>query len=279
MVTLRLPTYVKRQEPLRGRIHRLLTIFASGVKREFRRPLNIVALVLAIGFGVFATIINIFLAPFVSPGEEITASYFYGTLANPPVMFLMLVVTTAIGSGLISDDIRHMSLTLYLSRPIRAVDYLAAKAAIVALALILAVAFPGILGPMIAALLLYVTWEVAIEALLAGLALGLLATALFSSVVLLFSSLTVRKGVAAAATFSTMLALQILSGPLSNIFESEEFLHISLYQNLLAVGRYLYGVEANGIAWDIALTILAAVILACSFMTYLRVRTMEVVAP
>ncbi|MFQ5838891.1 MAG: ABC transporter permease [Thermoplasmata archaeon] len=278
MVTLKLPTYVRREEPLRGRAHRLVTIFTSGARRELKRPLNIIALVLAVAFGVISTIFNIFLAPLINPGQEITAAYFYNTLVNPPVMLLILVVATAVGSGLISDDIRHMSLTLYLSRPITAIDYILAKASIVALALVIAVAFPGILGPIIAGLLVYVTWEVAVEALLAGLALGLLATALFSSLVLVFSSLTSRKGVAAAATFSTVLALQIVSGAVSNIFESEEILHLSLYQNLLAVGRILYGVEANGIAWDVALTILLGIILVSSLVAYLRVRTMEVVA-
>ncbi len=279
MVTLKLPTYARREEPLRGRSHRLLTIFASGVKRELKRPLNIIVLFLAVAFGVITTIFNIFLAPLINPGVEITASYFYGTLVNPAVLLLILLVATALGSGLISDDIRHMSLTLYLSRPITTVDYLLSKASIVAFALILAVAFPGILGPIVAGILVYVTWEVALEALLAGLAFGAMTTVLFSFVVLLFSSLTARKGVAAAGTFSTGLALQIISQPLSNIFESEEILYMSLYENLLSVGRVLYGVEGNGLAWHISLSIILAVVAVCIAIAYFRVRSMEVVAP
>lgn len=279
MVTIQLPTYTRREEPLRGRPHRLLTIFTSGVKRELKRPMNIIALFLAIAFGIISTIFNIFLAPIFNPGQEITASFFYVTLSNPAVLFFTLVVATAIGSGLISDDIRHMSLTLYLSRPITTVDYLFSKASIVGFALILAVAFPSVLGPIVAAVLLYVTWAVAIEALLAGLAFGLLATGLFAFLVLLFSSLTSRKGVAAAGTFATVLALSFLSFPLSQIFESEEILYISIYENLLSMGRVLYGVEGGGLAWQISLAILLSVIAISSIIAYLRIRSMEVVAP
>ncbi len=279
MVTIQLPTYTRREEPLRGRPHRLLTIFASGVRRELKRPINIIVLFLAIAIGVILTIFNIFLVPLFNPGQEITASFFYVTLSEPAILFFTLVVATAIGSGLISDDIRHMSLTLYLSRPITTVDYLFSKASIVGFALILAVAFPSVLGPIVAAVLLYVTWAVAIEALLAGLAFGLLATGVFAFLVLLFSSLTSRKGVAAAGTFATVLALSGLSIPLSEIFESEEILYISLYENLLSMGRVLYGVEGGGLAWQISLAILLSVIAISSIIAYLRIRSMEVVAP
>ncbi|MEE9237463.1 MAG: hypothetical protein V3U52_06725 [Thermoplasmata archaeon] len=278
-MTIQLPTYTRREEPLRGRPHRLLTIFASGVRRELKRPINIIVLFLAIAIGVILTIFNIFLVPLFNPGQEITASFFYVTLSEPAILFFTLVVATAIGSGLISDDIRHMSLTLYLSRPITTVDYLFSKASIVGFALILAVAFPSVLGPIVAAVLLYVTWAVAIEALLAGLAFGLLATGVFAFLVLLFSSLTSRKGVAAAGTFATVLALSGLSIPLSEIFESEEILYISLYENLLSMGRVLYGVEGGGLAWQISLAILLSVIAISSIIAYLRIRSMEVVAP
>ncbi len=246
-----------------------------------------VVLFLAIAFGVIATILSIFVAALLPGGAEIDASYFYLTLANPVVLFLTLIVAAAVGSGLIADDIRHMSLTLYLSRPITTVDYLLAKASIVAFALILAVAFPAVLGPIVAGVLVYVTWEVAIQALLAGIAFGALATVLFSFLVLLFSSLTSRKGIAAAGTFATALTLEFLSQPLSGIFETEEVFYMSLYQNLLAVGRVLYGVEeisdfgigATGLAWGISLFILVAVMAASSVIAYLRIRSMEVVAP
>ncbi len=200
-------------------------------------------------------------------------------MANPIVLFLTLLVATAFGAGLISDDIRHASVTLYLSRPITTVDYLLAKASIVGFALILAVAFPGVLGPIVAAILRYVTWEVAIRGLLAGLAFGFLAVGLFAFLSLLFSSLTSRKGVAAAGTFASVIALQGLTFPLSEIFETEDFLYLSLYENMLAVGRVLYGVEGNGLVWQLSLAILLGIILVSSAIAYLRVRSMEVVAP
>ncbi len=279
MVTLKLPTYVRREEPLRGRSRRFLTIFGSGLRRELKRVSNIIALFLAIAFGVIATIFNIFVAPLILPGVEIDAAYFFGTLANPAILFFTLIVAAAVGSGLIADDIRHMSLTLYLSRPISTADYLLSKASIVAFALILAVAFPAILGPIVSAVLVYVTWEVAIQALLAGTAFGLLATVLFSMLVLLFSSLTSRKGIAAAGTFAAALALEGIIFPLSQVFDTNQVFYLSLYQNLLAVGGLFYGVEAGALAWEASLAILVGVILTSGTVAYLRVRSMEVVAP
>lgn len=277
MVTLRLPTYTRREAPLRGRGYRVLSLFTSGVHREFRRPVNLVALILAVAFGVIGTMLTIFLASLI-PGQALDATAFYAIFTNPAVLLLILVVATAVGSGLVAEDLRHMSLALYLSRPLTVGDYLTAKAGIVALAVFVAVAFPGILGPIVAALLTYVTWEVALHALAAGLGLGLLATALFASVVLLFSSLTRRKGAAAAGAFATVLATQILAQPLRFVFEAEEVLHLSLYENLLAVGRVLYGVEGGPLAWPLALLVLLAVILASAALTYLRLRSLEVVA-
>ncbi len=278
MVTLRLPTYVRRDEALRGRRGRFLAIFVAGLKWELRRPLNIIALFLAVAFGVVTTIFNIFLAPLINPGQELTAAVFYGTVTSPVVLFLILIVGTSVGAGLISDDIRHMSLTLYLSRPISPRDYLLSKGSVVAFALVLAVAFPGILGPIVAGVLRYVSWTVALHALGAGLALGALSVALFAFLVLLFSSLTMRKGVAAAGTFASVLILEGLSGSLRDIFEVEAIRHLSLYENVLAVGAPLYGAEGTGLSWGVALVILAVVTAGSALLAYLRIRSMEVVA-
>lgn len=279
MVTLKLPTYVRREEPLRGRPRRFLAIFSSGLRRELRRVTTILPLFLAIAFGVIFTIFTIFLAAVFQPLAEIDASYFFGTLANPIILFFTLIVAATVGSGLIADDIRHMSLTLYLSRPITTADYLLSKASIVAFALVLAIAFPVVLGPIVAAILLYTTWEVAIQALLSGIAFGLLATVLFSTLVLMFSSLTPRKGIAAAGTFVAVLALEAITFPLRQVIGSDSVFYLSLYENLLAVGRVLYGVDPGVLGWEVSLVILVAVILACSTISYIRVRSMEVVAP
>lgn len=279
MVTLRRPKYVRRDEPLRGRSRRVLAIFTSGTRRELRRVLNLLILGLAVIFGVILTILNIFLFPLFNPGQEVTAGLFFTTLTNPAVLILILLVAASVGSGLISDDIRHMSMTLYLSRPLTARDYLLAKASVVVFAVFLAAAFPGILAPVVAAILRYVSWEVALPALGAGLAFGLLATGLVAFLALMFSSLTARKGVAAAGTFATMLALQGLGESLSDAFDVQEILYIAPYQNLLSVAEVLYGVEAGPLSWPVSLAIVLGVILLTAAVAYLRIGAMEVVAP
>lgn len=188
------------------------------------------------------------------------------------------------GAGLIADDIRHNSLTLYLSRPITILDYLLAKAAIVSLALVLAIAVPAVLGPIVAGILQYVTWDVALQALGAGIALGTLATILFAFLVLLFSSLTARKGIAAAGVFAAAVVTEGLSNPLREVVGTDDIFYLSLYQNLLAVGRVLYGVESGSafggpdLLWPLSLGLLLLIILWSGIIAFFRVRSMEVVA-
>ncbi len=276
MGTVRQPTYLRREEPLRGRFFRVWSIFASGVRRGFRRPFALITILLALAVGVITTIFNIFVGGLF--GQEITLSSFFQTLTNPAILVFMLLVAAGVGAGLIADDMRHRSLTLYLSRPVTSVGYVAAKASIVGLALFIAVAFPGVVGPIVAALLGYVGWVTALIALGAGLAFGLLAVGVFGLTVLMFSSLTTRKGIAAAAMFAVGFASSGLAFPLRNLFEADEILHISLYENLLAVGRLVYGVEQVGITWQVSLAILAAIMVGAFAVTLLRIRTVEVVS-
>lgn len=276
MSTVRQPTYLRREEPLRGRFFRVWSIFTSGVRRGFRRPLALIVLVLAFAVSVILTIFTIFVAGLF--GQEITLANFFQTLTNEAIFVFMLLVASGVGAGLIADDLRHRSLTLYLSRPVTSWGYIAAKASIVGLALFIAVAFPGIVGPIVAALLGYVSWETALVALGAGLAFGLLAVGVFSFTVLMFSSLTTRKGIAAAALFSIGLASNGLAQSLQERFGVDGILHMSIYQNLLAVGRVLYGVEQVAITWEASLAILLIVIGAALAIVLLRIRSIEVVS-
>ncbi len=83
MGTIRQPTYLRREEPLRGGFFRVWSIFASGVRRGFRRPFALFTILLALATGVIATIFNIFVAGLF--GQEITLSSFFQTLTNPAV--------------------------------------------------------------------------------------------------------------------------------------------------------------------------------------------------
>ncbi len=276
MSTVRQPTYLRREEPLRGRFFRVWSIFASGVRRGFRRPFALITILLALAFGVIATITNIFLLGL--SGQGIILRNFFDVLTNPAMLVFMLLVAAGVGAGLIADDMRHRSLTLYLSRPVTSVGYVAAKASIVGLALFIAVAFPGVISPIVAALLGYVGWETALIALGAGLAFGLLAVGVFGLIVLMFSSLTTRKGIAAAAMFAVGFASSGLAIPLQDLFKADQLLHLSLYENLLAVGRLVYGVDQVGTTWEVSLAILVALMVGALAITLLRIRTVEVVS-
>lgn len=276
MGTVRLPTYLRREEPLRGAFFRVWSIFTSGVRRGFRRPLALVVLLLSLAFIIIVTIFLLFVEGLV--GGTVALESFFQALTNPAIPVFMLLVAGGVGAGLIADDLRHRSLTLYLSRPVTSWGYVAAKLSVVGLALFIAVAFPGIVGPIVAALLAYVSWETAIIALGAGLAFGLLAVTVFGSAILMFSSLTTRKGIAAAALFSIGLASNGVAEAIREASGVDEILHVSIYQNLLAVARVLYGVPEEGITGAVSLVILLAVIVGALAITLLRIRSIEVVS-
>ncbi len=55
----------------------------------------------------------------------------------------MLIVATSVGAGSLAEDVGNRSITLYLSRPIRLIDYLAAKSAATGRWLVIAAVVPG----------------------------------------------------------------------------------------------------------------------------------------
>jgi ABC-type transport system involved in multi-copper enzyme maturation permease subunit len=279
-MSISLPTYTRREIPLLGRRHRIWAIVGTGLRREIRRPAAVFAVGVGTAITTIVSIIFVLFGSFLPGGQPQGLSFFYTPASNTAMLFFVTLMAAAVGAGLIADDLDSMALTLYLSRPLSAADYLTAKAVILATLTALIAVLPLIITPTIAALLGYFPWDIALEAVGISILLGLLFTAFFTALTLFLSSLTRRRAYAAAAVFAIVFGLlataTILS--LSGSLNEPALLYLSPWDDYLAVARAAFGVSGGLIEWVPALAILLGVTVLAALATWLRMRAVEVVS-
>ena len=279
-MSISLPTYTRREIPLLSRRHRMWAIIGTGLRREIRRPAAIFAVGVGTAITTIVSIVMLLFAPFLLAGQNIDLSFFFISASNPAMFFFVTLMAATVGAGLIADDLDSMALTLYLSRPLTAADYLTAKAAILATLTSMIAVLPLVITPLLAALLGLVPWDIALEAVGIGIVLGLLFTGFFTALALFLSSLTRRRAYAAAAVFAIVFGLtvpaQLLAGPGS--VNNPALLYVSPWEDFLAVARAAFGVSGQPLDWAVALAILLGATILTALATWLRMRAVEVVS-
>lgn len=279
-MSISLPTYTRREIPLRGRRSRVWAIVSTGLRREMRRPAAIFSVGMGTAITVITSIIFVIFTPFLSSGQPLDLSFFFTPASNTAMFFFITLLAATVGGGLIADDVESMALTLYLSRPVSPADYLLAKATILATLTSLVVVVPLLLTPILAALLGVFPWPVALEAMGISILLGALFTAFVTSLSLFLSSLTRRRAYAAAALFAILFGLLGTEAALTatGAVSGSVILYISPWDDYLAVARAGFGASGNQIDWALALAILLGVTVLASLATWLRMRAVEVVS-
>jgi ABC-type transport system involved in multi-copper enzyme maturation permease subunit len=277
-VSISLPTYRRRETPLLGRSQRVRAIITTGLSRELRRPAALFTTAIGVLFTTATSMVLLFLAPILIPGQAIDLSFFYVTASNFTILLFVTLMASVIGSGLIADDRDSMALTLYLSRPITGADYLIAKASVLSPLVALVSVLPLVITPLVAFLFGLFPVETALAAMALGFVVGALLTAFYVSLSLFLSSLTRRKSYAAAGVFAVTFGLTIPAGVLASAVNSPELLYLSPWEDFLAVARGVYGVSGGPIDWPGALAILLGATVLASLLTYLRMKAVEVVS-
>lgn len=279
-MSISLPTYTRREIPLRGRRSRVWTIIGTGLRHELRRPFVIFTVAVGTLVTTITSLVLVLFAPFLLQGQALDLSFFYRPASNLAILFFVTLMAAAAGSGLIADDLDTMALTLYLSRPLTAADYLTAKAAILVPLVALIAVFPLVITPLAGALLGLFAWDLALEAVGLSILAGALLTGFFTSFALFLSSLTRRRAYAAAGVFAVTFGLtvpaEILASPGS--VNNPNLLYLSPWQDFLAVARGAFGVSGGPIDWLPALIILLSATVLAAIITLVRMRGMEVVA-
>ncbi len=278
-MSISLPTYTRREIPLRGRRSRVWAIIATGLRRELRRPAAIFVVGLGTAITTISSIILVLFLPFLI-GGRLGLDFFFNPASNSAMFFFVTLMAAVVGAGLIADDLNSMALTLYLSRPVSTADYLTAKAAIVVTLTALIAILPLVLTPLLAALLGVFAWDVALEAMGLGILVGALFTAFISAVSLFLSSLTRRRAYAAAGVFAIVFGLLGTETALtsSGAVTNPAILYLSPWEDYLAVARAAFGVPNNPIDWAVALAILLGITVVTALATWMRMRAYEVVS-
>ena len=277
-MSITLPTYSRLEIPLLGRRQRVQTIITTGLRRELRRPAAIVVTALGAAFTTITSIVLLFFARFLLPGQALDLTFFALPASNGFVLFFVSLMAAVIGSGLIADDVQSMAFTLYLSRPITQSDYLLAKAAILAPLISMVTILPLVLTALVAAFLGLFSWTIALEAMGISLVVGGLLTLFYTAVTLFLSSLTRRKGIAAAGVFAVNFGLTIPAGILASQINNPSILYIAPWNNYLAVAGAAFGASGTGIDWPQALAILLGVTILAAIVTYIRMKAIEVIS-
>lgn len=277
-MSISLPTYSRLELPLLGRRERVLAIIATGLKREFRRPAAIVVTALGAAFTTITSIVLLFFASFLIPGQAHDLTFFALPASNGFVLFFVSLMAAVIGSGLIADDMQSMAFTLYLSRPITQVDYLLAKAAILAPLIAMVTILPLVLTALVAALLGLFSWTIALEATGISLVVGGLLTLFYTAVSLFLSSLTRRKGIAAAGIFAVNFGLTIPAGILAGQLQNPSIRYLSPWDDYLAVANAAFGASGTAIDWRVALAVVLGVTILAALVTYVRMKAVEVIS-
>jgi len=279
-MSISLPTYTRREIPLLSRRHRMWAIISTGLRREIRRPAAIFTVGVGTAITTIVSIVLLFFAPFLLAGQRLDLTFFTTPASNPAMLFFVTLMAATVGAGLIADDLDSMALTLYLSRPLTAADYLTAKAAILATLTSMIAVLPLVITPLTAALLGLFPWDIALEAVGISIALGLLITGFFTALALFLSSLTRRRAYAAAAVFAIVFGLTVPAQILASAgsVNNPALLYLSPWEDFLAVARAAFGVSGQPLDWAAALAILLGATILTALATWLRMKAVEVVS-
>src|SRR5947199_200702 len=134
-----------------------------------------------------------------------------------------------------------------------------------------------LLTALVAAFLGLLSWTIALEAMGISLVIGGLLTLFYTAVTLFLSSLTRRKGIAAAGVFAVNFGLTIPAGILAESIQNPSILYLSPWNDYLAIANAAFGASGAGIDWPVALGILLGVTVLAALVTYVRMKAVEVI--
>lgn len=234
------PRYVQGPVARVGRTFRTLAIVQREVlRRATWGPLFVIALTWFLV--IVETVVNV---SFAQASGGSVRSAFESTYEGTVWVLLLLIVTATVGAGSLAEDIGSRSITLYLSRPIRLSDYLAAKASATGTWLLIAAVGPGLVAAGIAAALGMVSTSDALAAVAGCLAVGVVVAVFFTGVALVLSSFTRRALYAGVAIFGTVLAVSSSLGVIAGITGNHDLLYGDLPSSVQGMAQGAFGLPS-----------------------------------
>jgi len=173
---------------------------------------------------------------------NIDPGYFKSYFTGDFLLFMMVMILVFCGAGLISDDMKHNSLQLYFSRPLKKNQYFLGKAAVVLFFLFMLTLVPGLvfffMKLIFAGSFQFFTAYPWLP--LSVIGYSLLVTVFFSLYTLFLSSLSKNRRYVAILIFSVYFFSDILFGIFYGIFRNQHFALLSLKVNLQQIGALIF---------------------------------------
>ncbi len=212
----------------------------------------------------------------VPPGVKAS---FYNAYLNRQLLFLFILLL-AVGSGLISKDVKFNALQIYLAKPITAMEYILGKLGIAVFFSVMVTVVPGLFLFLIQAILVGDSLYLRHYWWVTGAICGYSLLVIFSStlIVLALSALSRNArsaafGAAALFWFSPMIARMLRSWTWN-----DKYLLISFLHNCKSAGEKIFGLSATtDVSWGWSFLIVMAIMALCAVALVRRVRAVQVV--
>lgn len=214
-------------------------------------------------------------------GEKLIAvnpAYFKTYFTGDFLLFMMVMILTFAGAGLVSDDIKHNALQLYFSRPLGKKDYVLGKAAVVFFFILVLTLVPGILF-----ILFKLVFAGSLKFLaeypwlpLSVLGYSAFLTAFFAAYTLLLSSISRNRRYVTILIFAVYIFSDAVHGILFGIFRDPRVALFSLKANLQQTGAALFGQKLPfAFPAGLSFLVLGGIMAAAAAVLRRRVRSVE----
>jgi len=274
-VSISAPRYAAGTVVRTGRGSRILAIAS---REFFRRARAATLLSVSLTFFVVVTVIvvTVFFASLLGTAN---AGDFETVYESPVWPFLMLIVAASAGAGSLADDVGDRSISLYLSRPVHLVDYVAAKTVACGGWLLISTVGPGLTGVAVTAALGYASASVLLAAIAGFVATGFVAAVFFTGLALGLSSLTNRALYSGVAIFGVVLVLYIGGSIVAGITGNIYVPYANPIENIRSVAHGAFGLSGTTATEPAAsaVTLVGAGVVLWVFALW-RMRRVEVIS-
>jgi len=200
-------------------------------------------------------------------------SYFTGDF----LLFMIVMILVFCGGGLISDDLKHNSLQLYFSRPLKKSQYFLGKASVVFFFLFMVTLVPGLVF-----FIMKLVFSGSFKFFgsypwlpLSIIGYSFLVTLFFALYTLFLSSLSKNRRYVAILIFAIYFFSDIIFNIFYGIFRSQYFALISLKANLKQIGAFIFNQKLPySIPWIYSFLIIFSISLLAA--VYLKKKVKEV---
>ncbi len=211
---------------------------------------------------------------------QINPGYFKTYFTLGFMLFIMLMIVIFCGASLISDDLKHNSLQLYFSRPLKKKDYFLGKIAVIVFFLFIITLIPGLVF-----FIMKLVFSGSLKFFLSYpwlplsiIGYSFIVTGFFSFYALLLSSLSKNRRLVAILIFGIYMLSDIIYLIFRSEFRSHYFSLVSLRANLQQVGAHIFGQKTPyDIPWIFSFLVLLGICVLAGFVLKSKVKGVEII--